>query len=166
MDSNKIQVATAVLEAGLIVNNAKSNWVSMKSLIWLGFQINLQDVWLTMPDQKVESLTGLMQQAKDSRSIQATALARITGKIVSMALALGPVTRLMTRNLYTVLNARRSWCQHLLLTADAIEELSFWLEHINKFNGQNIWSKASAVQVVYSDASSTGFSGYCIEHGD
>lgn len=107
-----------------------------------------------------------MQQAKDSRSIQATALARIMGKIISMALALGPVTRLMTRSLYTVLNARRSWCQYLLLTADAMEELSFWLEHIDKFNGQNIWPRASAVRVVYSDASSTGFGGYCVEHGD
>ena len=55
-----------------------------------------------------------------------------------------------------VLNARRSWCQYLLLTADTVEELAFWLEHINTFNGQNIWLKASAVQVVYSDANSTG----------
>ena len=45
-------------------------------------------------------------------------------------------------------------------------ELSFWLEHIDKFNGQNIWPKASAVRVVYSDASSVGFGGYCVEHGD
>ena len=65
-----------------------------------------------------------------------------------------------------MLNARRSWCQYLLLTADAVEELAFWLEHINTFNGQNIWPKASAVRVVYSDASSTGFGGYCVEHGD
>ena len=79
-----------------------------KSLLWVGFQINLQDGQMTIPDQRVESL---MQQAKDSRSIQATALARITGKIISMALALGPVTRLMTRSLYMVLNAKRSWCR-------------------------------------------------------
>ena len=97
------RVQSELLEAGLIVNNTKSQWVPTKSLIWLGFQINLQDGQLTIPDQKVESLTRLMQQAKDSRSIQATALARITGKIISMALALGPVTRLMTRSLYAVL---------------------------------------------------------------
>ena len=139
------RVQSELLEAGLIVNNTKSQWVPTKSLIWLGFQINLQDGQLTIPDQKIESLTRLMQQAKDSRSIQATALARIMGKIISMALALGPVTRLMMRRLYTVLNARRSWCQYLLLTADAVEELAFWLAHINTFNRQNIWPKASAV---------------------
>lgn len=107
-----------------------------------------------------------MRQARDSRSIHATALARITGKIISMALALGPVTRLMTRSLYAVLNDRSLWCQNLLLTMEATEELSFWLEHIDKFNGQNIWPKASAVRVVYSDVSGTGFGGYCVEPGD
>ena len=78
-------------------------------------------------------MTRLMQQAKDSKSIQATALARVTS--ISMALALGTVTRLMTRSLYMVLNARS---QYLLLTADTVEELAFWLEHTNIFYGQNI----------------------------
>ena len=43
-----------------------------------------------------------------------------------------------------------------------MEELIFWLQHIDKFNGLNIWPKPS----VYSDASSTGYGGYCAEHGD
>ena len=59
-----------------------------------------------------------------------------------------------------------TWCQTLLLTAEASEELSFWLKHIEKFNGQNIWPKPSAVQVVYTDASSTDFGGYYVDHGD
>ena len=75
----------------LIVNNPKSQWDPTKSLIWLGFQINLQDGQLTVPDQKVGTLSRLMQQARDKRSIRPTALARITGK---MALALGPVCTL------------------------------------------------------------------------
>ena len=62
-----------------------------------------------------------------------------------MALALGPVARLMTRNLYTMLNARSSWHQDLLITQEALEELIFWLQHIKKFNGLNIWPKPSAV---------------------
>ena len=43
-----------------------------------------------------------------------------------------------------------------------MEELIFWLQHIDKFNGLNIWPKPS----VYSDASSTDYGGYCMEHGD
>ena len=34
-----------------------------------------------------------------------------------------------------------------------------------KFNGQRIWLKPSAVRVVYSDASGTGYGGYIVEHG-
>ena len=33
-------------------------------------------------------------------------------------------------------------------------------------NGRHIWPKQSAVRVVYSDASATGYSGYMVEHGN
>ena len=43
--------------------------------------------------------------------------------------------------------------------------MRFWLNEISKFNGQRIWPKPSAVRVVYSDASATGYGGYTVEHG-
>ena len=64
-----------------------------------------------------------------------------------------------------MLNARASWSQQVLLTSDVLEELAFWLRHISALNGQNLWPNPSAVRVVYSDASSTGYGGYCVEHG-
>ena len=69
------RVQSELSEVGLIVNNPT----------WLGFQINLQDGQLTVPDRKVGALSRLMQQARDNRSIRAMALAKITGKIISMA---------------------------------------------------------------------------------
>ena len=107
-----------------------------------------------------------VRQAKDDWAVSTTALASIIGKIVSMGLVLGPVARLMTRGLYGVLDTWNSWCQTLLLTAETTEELSFWLKHIKKFNGQKIWPKPSAVRVVYTNVSGTGFGDYCIEYGD
>ena len=83
-----------------------------------------------------------------------------------MSLALGPVTRLMTRSLYSVLNYRTSWCQKLALSLEALDEVQFWLDNISQFNGRNIWPTPSAVRVVYSDASSTGYGGYVVEHGN
>ena len=77
-----------------------------------------------------------------------------------MSLALGPVTRLMTRQLYFLLN------QKLPLSLDAKQELAFWLEQITEFNGQNIWPKPSAMRVVYSDASDTGYGDYLVAHGN
>ena len=82
-----------------------------------------------------------------------------------MSVALGPVTRSMTRNLYALINMRKSWCHTLTISPEATAELLFWLEQIDNFNGQNIWHSPSAIRVVYSDASSSGYRGYLVEHG-
>ena len=82
-----------------------------------------------------------------------------------MLLGLGPVARLQTRRMYAVLNSRQSWCQSLKFTHKAKMELGFWLGQLVCFNGQNIWHSPSAIRVVYSDASDTGYGGYMVEHG-
>ena len=60
-----------------------------------------------------------------------------------MSLALGLVSRLMTRGLYSVLNTlllctlgRTLWYQMLSLTKEALEKIDFT---ISQFNGQNIY---------------------------
>ena len=40
-------------------------------------------------------------------------IASLVGKIISMGLALGPMSRIMTRNLYVLLWSRHAWCEHL-----------------------------------------------------
>ena len=58
-----------------------------------------------------------------------------------------------------------SWCQNLRLSSEAAAELQFWKEKLENFNGKNIWHSSSAVRLVYSDASDTGYGGYTVEHG-
>ena len=53
-------------------------------------------------------------------------LASMLEKIVSMSLAFGPVSRFITRSLYTVLESRQSWSEPLQLSQDAKDELPFW----------------------------------------
>ena len=80
-----------------------------------------------------------------------------------MSLALGPITRLLTRSLYTPGDhGASSWlCHHAEIKA----EIQFWQNNIGQFNGQDLWPKPSAVRVVYSDASNTGYGEYTVEHG-
>ena len=106
-----------------------------------------------------------MKRARYYHEMPATALASVIGRIMSMSLALGLLARMVTRSMYAVLNARSSWCHQALLTPEALEELVLWLDNIDNFNGQTIWPKASAIRVVYSDASDSGYGGYCVEHG-
>ena len=82
-----------------------------------------------------------------------------------MSLALGPIARFMTRGLYALVNNRHSWCHVLGFSPEALTELQFWLFNLERYNGQNIWHSPSVVRLVYSDASSTGYGGYVIEHG-
>ena len=75
---------------------------------------------------------------------------------MSMSLALGPVARLMTRAMYTLLESRANSCDMLEWAEDAWEDLQFWTDSLASYNTQPIRYKPSAVRVVYSDASDMG----------
>jgi len=70
----------------------------------------------------------------------------------------------MTRRLFAALNNKFSCWQNLSLIKQAQDEVGFWLARISECNGQNIWPKPSALRIVYSDASATGFGRYTVEH--
>ena len=71
----------------------------------------------------------------------------------------------MTRGMYALLESRVSWWESLEISPDARQELEFWRACMSDYNCQPIWHSPSAVRVVYSDASDTGYGGYVIEHG-
>ena len=128
----------------------------------LGFVIDLSKGEFSVPDSKISKLKCKLQEIKNAKLVGARQIASVAGTIISMSLSLGSVSRLMTHSLYAVLNNRISWYQMLSLTKEALKEIDFWVERISQIN---IWSKPSALQLVYSDASSTGFGGYTVEHG-
>ena len=51
------------------------------------------------------------------------------------------------------------------MSLEAMDELKFWAANLEEYNAQPIWYTPSAVRVVYSDASNTGYGGYIVEHG-
>jgi len=108
-------------------------------LEWLGFQIDLCEGEFKVLQSKLDKLKGQLCEVEKAQSVPAHCLASIIGKIMSMALVLGPVTWLMTCNLYAVLNSKVAWCQRLVLTTEAAVELNFWGHEIANFNGQHIW---------------------------
>ena len=76
---------------------------------------------------------------------------------------MGPVSRLRTRALYSVLNMRKSWADKLHLSREAREELQFWLESVGIFNRNPIWFSSGATRLVYSDSSGSRYGGYVVE---
>ena len=160
------RVQQDIQNAGFVINVDKSTWEPSHTIEWLGFQIYLSVGKFSVPAHKIEALQSKLLKTKEAKCVSARELASLIGKIISMSLALNPITRLMTRNLYAILNCRLAWCHRLTLSGEATQELDFWLSEITNFNGRHIWPNPSAVRVVYSDASSTGYGGYMVEHGN
>ena len=67
--------------------------------------------------------------------------------------------------MYALLESRIAWCGLLALPEEARKELEFWSTNLADYKAQPIWHSPSAVRVVYSDASDTGYGGYVVEHG-
>ena len=152
-------------KAGFVIHVEKSQWEPTRNILWLGFELDLEEGKIKVPRDKLTRLQEILENWKVEERIPAKTLASLIGKIVALSIAVGPVARLMTRSLYAVLSSRTSWFQKLTISQEAKEELSFWEEYLPRLQGQNIWQSPSAVRVVYSDASGTGYAGYTVEHG-
>ena len=92
-------------QAGFVENVSKCRWELNQRCYWLGFDIDLSMGQISAPQDKVQSLQAHIKNVMSQDSPTATAIASVTGKTISMSLALGPVSRLMTRNLYAWLNS-------------------------------------------------------------
>ena len=158
-------VCDTLNRAGFVINEDKSIWEPTQRLQWLGFVIDLANGQIEVPEDKLHRLLDTLRDLEHAACIPAKVLASVVGKIISMGLAIGPVSRFMTRSLYSVLESRQAWCSMLCLTQDARDELRFWLSCLSDYRAQPIWHSPSAVRVVYSDASDTGYGGYVVEHG-
>ena len=144
------RIIQATLEAaGFMLNTQKSRLVPASKGAWLGFEVDLAKGVIRIPEAKVSELIALLGMALNDRCLKARAIASIVGKIIAMGLGLGPVTRLRTRALYQLLDVRTTWHDMLRLDDKAIDEVKFWMNSINSFNGQSIWKSASAVRLVY-----------------
>ena len=157
-------VQDILAKAGFVAHPTKSNWEPVQRLQWLGFVIDTAHGHIEVPSDKIASLRQRIEQAVSSDLVPTKLLASIIGRIISMGLGIGPISRFMTRSMYTVLEARQAWCELLRLSPEAQDELSFWLACAADYKVQLIWYTPSAVRVVYSDASDTGYGGY-VEHG-
>jgi len=78
----------------------------VQSLTWLGLQIDLVRVQLLIPEAKLQAFKHQLRQLLESTTLRVWGLAYIIGKIISMSIALGPITWFMTCSLYSSFNSR------------------------------------------------------------
>ena len=158
-------VKSTLENAGFMANVEKSVWTPTQRLHWLGFVVDLSKGHIEVPGERIKALQRKLESVSRMETLCARQLASVIGTIISMSLAIGTVSRFMTRSIYRLLESRISWWDTLTITPDAHQELKFWRACLTDYNSQPIWHSPSAVRVVYSDASDTGFGGYVVEHG-
>ena len=82
---------------------------------------------------------------------------RIAG---SIALAVSPISRLLTRQMYFAIETRSAWDDTIHFSPSLLIELKFWFCNIDCFNGYSIRPPLATHTVVFSDASDVAFGGF------
>ena len=113
---------------------------------WLGFNIDTKYMKIFVPSEKIEALNHMMNFVLNSKTI-----------------AIGPLTRLFTRQMYSFIETRKSWYEKRLIDNLLFEELSFWLRNLENTNGFEIRQNQATSKIIYSDASNSGYGGYIVE---
>ena len=146
--------------SGLLVNEEKSHWYPMQVGEWLGLVINTITMSFHIPERKMEKLKSLLSSAIGDTSSSYRELARIAGSIISVALAVGSISRLLTRQMYLAIESRSAWDHTLRFSPALLEELRFWYNNIDSFNGYSLLPPPDSSTVVFSDARDVAFGGF------
>ena len=89
----------------MVPNKDKCVWSPSQQLEWIGFRWDLKQWLLPVPDRKLSDLYELIILVLENlTAVKVRTLAKVSGKITVMSPALGFVTQVMTKCIYSVLN--------------------------------------------------------------
>jgi len=148
--------------SGLKLNREKSMLESMQVGQWLGFVIDTLKMQFRVPPKKIVKLNGNLDSMISSGSATFRELARVAGSINSLYLAVGPIARLLTRQMHATIEARSLWDCSFSVSSPLSEELRFWSTNI----GYGIQPKLTPGAVIFCDASDYAFRGFRIKLND
>ena len=159
------KVKSDIERSGFLWHPDKSVWEPTQCAEVLGFIVNLVDGYFRVPERRIVQLNNQLHTIQvNNYETTAYGIAKLTGTIISIGLALGPIARVWTRGLYRNLTPTTSWGEIVHLDEDAIREINFWVDSFAECHGQKIWLSSPLPEVMtYSDASNTGWGGYCVQ---
>lgn len=160
------KIRADVESSGFLWHPEKTVWEPSQKGEVLGFLVDLESGYFRVPERRLEGLRKRLDSVAQSSKSSARDIAQVTGTIVSMGLALGPVARLWTRGLYRFIMQASTWGERKKLDEGAMREIVFWRNNFETCHGQPIWWVNPKPDILtYSDASDSGWGGYSIELG-
>ena len=85
----------------------------------------------TVPSEKINKLLADGKNILIQNILTPKQLAKITGQLSSMNLAIGALVHLVTRNMYHKIENRTSWYEPKIISKETKDKLEFWLNNIN-----------------------------------
>ena len=154
-------VKADVLRSGFLLSDPKCKWDPAQCVELLGYEVDTVEGLFKVPNRRLEKFEGILQSVWHLRkSVKARRVAQVVGHVLSMRLAIGPVTRLWTRALYRAIEKAPHYGAHTHLDADACRELDFWRNQFSQAVSFPIWPVSSRVEILsYSDASNVAWAG-------
>ena len=130
---------------------------------WLCVIIDNARMLFVVPEKTIVKLKSILTELiNDFPDLKVRRVASVSGFVISLSVALGPVARLFTRQMYFFINLRQSWNDVLLV----LQELKFWLAHVDAFNGYPINRPLSSRAVLTCDASETGYGAHVVFYNE
>ena len=167
---SNLSVHADLLKSGFVPNEEKSLWEPIQVITWLGTVIDtFHCIISATKNARIQSLSEDLCFLLDSTHpslYQVRKLASACGKIISLGNCVGNVARLMTQNIFAVINSAMNWNSMVSLTPGCVDELNFWKVNLVYINGVPLRPiKHKPSRIVYSGASISACSSFITPDG-
>ena len=161
------EVKIDLIKSGFVPKAEKSFWQSVKRIVWLGTIIDTGYGYYKIPEDRVEKIINTITDICSCLSVRKTVYVRkvasLVGHIISTYSVIGNIVYLMTKHLSIDINSSLSWNSYIKLSESSLEQLVFWRNNFQLVNVKHFTLDESCQQIVFSDASGTGYGGYIVE---
>ena len=162
-----LEVLTHILQSlDFIINTEKLVMTPNQELEFLGKMVNTNTLLVSLPADKVKQIRAEAVRISNMNTLSTRLLSHFLGKLSAATQAIPPAPlfyRCLQRDLQAALaDNDQNYEAHLTLSQASLEELSWWREHLSKWNGKPLKQKPEHV-TISSDASQMGWGTTCAE---
>ena len=148
-------------ELGWHVNGNKSSLTPSQQVEYLGFQFDTSGKRATIrvPAGKRRNIKHEIRRllrVPHMQQVPVRRVARIAGLLTSISRAVAP-TKMMTHRLYRLISTRTTWNSAVHVTPAARQDLEWWLDALETWNGQAFVDQTTADYIMDTDASDSGW---------
>ena len=148
-----------LLDAGLVPNVDKLQWLPVQSLDWLGMTWNTKEGFIKITDRRINDTLSCIKVFLDCfPNVSARKIASLAGKIMSLYPVIGNLCQLKSRYMHYEIIRRVHWDKLYYLSSDSklIEEVFFWKNSVLDLNKRMLFDYSIPQRIVFTDASQLG----------